>query len=127
MAAYWSTAQGEIADLMNGLPKVVFSHTLRHADWSNTTLVTENAADKVAELKRRGKGNTFVFGSGNFSSTLINHGLFDEYRLALTPTILGSGRPLFGQALARTPLTLLEARPLSSGGVILRYQPARNH
>src|SRR5512143_3978230 len=43
MAAYWKSAQGEIADLMNGLPKVVFSRTLATADWSHTTLVRDDA------------------------------------------------------------------------------------
>jgi dihydrofolate reductase len=124
MAAYWKTAQGEVADYMNRLPKVVFSRTLRQADWSNTTLVNTDAAEKVAELKRSGAGHSFVFGSGNLSTTLVNDGLYDEYRLAVTPMILGSGRPLFGQALARQRLTLIEARTLSSGCVILRYQPA---
>jgi len=103
---------------------VVFSRTLRRADWSNTTLVNEGAALKVPELKRKGEGVSFVFGSGNLSATLVNHGLFDEYRLAVAPILLGSGRPLFGQALARQPLKLLEARPLSTGCVVLRYQPA---
>jgi dihydrofolate reductase len=124
MAAYWTTAQGEVADLMNRLPKVVFSRTLQQADWSNTTLIKEDAAARVPELKRKGEGNSFVFGSANLSRTLISHGLFDEYRLAVAPMILGRGTPLFGPDLARVPLTLLETRTLPSGGVILRYQPS---
>ena len=124
MAAYWKTAQGEIADFMNRLPKVVFSRTLRQADWSNTTLVKEEAAGKVAELKRSGDGDSYVFGSGNLSATLIDNGLFDEYRVAVAPLILGNGRPLFGQGLSRQQLRLLEARPLSNGCVILSYGPA---
>jgi dihydrofolate reductase len=124
MAAHWRTAQGEVADFMNRLPKFVFSRTLSRIDWSNATLVSQGAVEKVADLKRQGDGNTFVFGSGNLSTTLINHGLFDEYRLAVTPTILGSGRPLFAQSSRRMQLKLLEARSLSSGCVILRYEPA---
>jgi dihydrofolate reductase len=124
MAAYWKTAQGEIADFMNRLPKVAFSRTLRQVDWSNTTLVREDAAGKVAELKRSGDGDSYVFGSGNLSATFINNGLFDEYRLAVAPLILGRGRPLFGPGLSRLQLTLIEERPLSNGCVILRYRPA---
>jgi dihydrofolate reductase len=123
MAAHWPTAQGEVAELMNRVPKVVFSRTLRKAEWSNATLVNDGAAEKVAALKRQGDGNTFVFGSGNLSTSLINQDLFDEYRLIVTPTLLGSGRPLFAQGNRRMRLKLLEARPLSTGGVILRYEP----
>jgi dihydrofolate reductase len=64
-----------------------------------------------------------VFGSAGLSRTLIEHGLFDEYRLAIVPVVLGSGNPLFGRNLSRLPLKLLEARPFSSGCVILRYEP----
>src|SRR5437870_3991 len=39
MAAYWSTATGEIAEFMNGVPKIVVSTTLEAADWSNTRLI----------------------------------------------------------------------------------------
>jgi dihydrofolate reductase len=122
MAAYWRTAQGEIADLMNSLPKIVISQTLDRADWTNTTLVKENAVAAVSDLKRQGARNMFVFGSANLSATLIKNNLFDEYRLAIVPVILGVGRPLFEGGLTRQRLQLIEARPLTSGCVILRYE-----
>lgn len=75
MAAYWPTAQGEIADLMNSLPKFVFSRSLNHAEWSNTTLVRENAASEILKLKNQGTKNTLVFGSANLSATLMEHNL----------------------------------------------------
>ena len=121
MAAYWRTAEGEVADLMNSLPKVVFSRTLRAAGWANTTLINDDAAAAVLKLKQQGAGNMFVFGSGNLSATFIREGLFDEYRLLLAPVILGDGNPLFGRGLSRRGLKLLESKQLASGGVILRY------
>ncbi|MGH8247577.1 MAG: dihydrofolate reductase family protein, partial [Gammaproteobacteria bacterium] len=64
-----------------------------------------------------------IFGSANLSSTLMRHGLIDEYRLGLNPLILGGGNPLFKSNPDRMRLKLLEAMPLKSGVVILRYQP----
>jgi dihydrofolate reductase len=127
MAAHWQTAQGEVAQLMNKLPKVVFSRTLKRAGWENTALVRKDAAEQVPELKRHGTGNMFVFGSANLCATLMQHDLFDEYRLAVTPTVLGAGATLFGRSLNRRKLDLLEARPLALGCVILRYRPDRGH
>ena len=124
MAAYWTTATGEIADFMNNIPKVVFSKTLERADWSNTRLVKANAEDEVARLKLQPGKDLFIFGSANLSSTLMRHGLIDEYRVALNPLILGGGNPLFKPSPDRMKLKLLEARALKSGVVILRYQPA---
>lgn len=124
MAAYWKTAQGEDADLMNRLPKVVFSRTLENVDWANTTLLKGDLVAEVQKLKRQGDGNTFVFGSANLSASLIEHGLFDEYRLAIAPLLLGRGNPLFKPLGKRLPMKLLESRPLSNGSVIVRYEPA---
>lgn len=126
MAAYWRAAKGEIAELMNNIPKVVFSRTLAQADWANTTLVNDDAVAAVLRLKQQGDRNMFVFGSADLSATFVSEGLFDEYRLALAPVILGSGKTLFGRNLARQRLKLLESRSLSSGGVILRYAPDAN-
>jgi dihydrofolate reductase len=124
MAAYWQTAPpGEVADFMNRLPKVVFSRTLERADWANTTLVKDNAAAAVQKLKSEGDRNIFVFGSANLSAYLMEHSLFDEYRIAVAPVVIGRGNPLFGRYLSLLRFKLLEARPLSSGGVILRYEP----
>lgn len=123
MAAHWPTAKGDVADLMNALAKVVFSRTLKTADWANTTLVRGDAVPVVLKLKEEGRGNMFVFGSGNLSATFIREGLFDEYRLLIAPVILGTGNPLFGHGLSRQGLKLLGSRQLASGGVILRYAP----
>jgi dihydrofolate reductase len=65
----------------------------------------------------------FVFGSAILSEALINANLFDEYRLAIVPVILGKGGRLFNEGLPYQKLKLLESRQLQTGGVILRYAP----
>ncbi len=125
MASYWPTQKGDIADFMNTIPKVVFSRTLKKADWNNARLVKENAVEEVIKLKKEPGKTLFVFGSADLSSTLLKHGLFDELDLALTPVLIGHGNPLFKAGSKRLKMKLLEARPLKSGGVILRYEPER--
>jgi dihydrofolate reductase len=120
MASYWTSATGEVADFMNSVPKAVFSRTLEKADWNNTSLVKEEAVEAVKSLKQQSGKDLFVFGSADLSSTFTQHGLFDEYRLGLTPVVLGAGTPLFKPG-AEIRTRLLEARPLKSGCVILRY------
>jgi len=126
MAAYWSSATGEIADFMNSIPKVVFSRTLEKAEWNNTRLVSASAEEEVARLKQQPGKDLFIFGSASLSSTLTQHGLIDEYRLGLTPIVLGDGNPLFKASPDRMKMKLVEARPLKTGCVILRYQPERD-
>ncbi len=125
MAEYWSKEKGEIADFMNSVPKIVVSRTLEKADWNNTRLVKENAAEQVAKLKQQPGNDLYVFGSANLSSTLMQHDLFDEYRLGLVPVLLGGGNPLFKTSPERKNLKLIEARPLKSGCTILRFQPEK--
>jgi dihydrofolate reductase len=125
MAGYWQTATGEVAAFMNRLPKVVVSRTVERADWHNTKIVKDNVAAEIQRLKQQDEGNIFVFGSANLSATLIQHNLFDEYRIAIAPVLLGRGTPLFSQNLARLNLELLDSRTLSNGCAILRYEPTR--
>jgi dihydrofolate reductase len=109
---------------MNSLPKYVASRTLATVDWANATLLPGDAATAVRDLKGRGDGDLFVFGSADLSATLIREGLFDEYRLLLVPVVLGEGRPLFARGSDRRKLRLLETRPMGAGGVFARYAPA---
>lgn len=126
MAAYWTKAEAkteehEVAKLMNSIPKIVFSKTLKSADWNNTTIIRENASDEILKLKEQGGKDIYVFGSANLSETFINDNIFDEYRIGIAPVILGNGRPLFRQGIASNNLTLVSTQPLTTGGVVLKY------
>ena len=121
MAAHWQKAKGEIALLMNKIPKLVFSKTLKSADWNNTTLIKENASAEVKKLKEQGGRDMYVFGSANLSESLINDNLFDEYRIGIAPVILGSGRPLFRQGISSKTLSLSSTQQLLTGGIVLKY------
>lgn len=123
MASYWGTAQGEIADLMNGVSKLVVSKSLQAVDWQNAELISDDAADRISRLKTEGDGDMYVFGSANLSETLIESNLFDEYRIGIAPVIMGQGRPLFGRGLSYKNLLLLSCQQLSNGGMVMRYRP----
>lgn len=122
MAEYWKTAEGEIADFMNNLPKIVCSRTLNSADWNNSILIKENVANEIATLKAKSDKDMYVFGSANLCETLIRENLFDEYRIGIAPVIAGKGRYLFPKGLPETKLSLISTQPLMTGGVILKYK-----
>jgi len=123
MADYWQNTgatDGAVTPRMNSIAKIVCSQTLEKAEWNNTTIV-RNAEDEIRSLKEGEGGPLYVFGSGILSTSLMNAGLFDEIRLCVAPIILGKGRHLFSDTHMPRNLTLLEAKPLSNGGVLLRY------
>lgn len=128
MASYWRTAEGaegEVAELMNRIPKVVFSRTLEQADWNNTRLVREQAEETVRSLTQEPGKDMYIFGSANLSATLMQAGLIDELRLGMNPLALGAGNPLFKPEVGKVQLKLLDALPYKSGVVILRYEFVR--
>ena len=124
MANYFSTASGEIPDFMNAAPKYVFSRTLTGSDWNNTQMFGADVSGTVARLKRESSKDIFLFGSADLAASLMPQGLIDEFRIAVTPVILGGGTPLFKPG-ERVKLKLIDSRAHSTGVVILRYQPAR--
>jgi dihydrofolate reductase len=122
-ADYWPSAAGPDADRMNELPKIVFSKTLVKVDWNNSRLVTRELAEEVAKLKHEPGKDLALFGSADLASSFMRLGLIDEYRILVTPVILGSGNPMFKDKKHRVPLTLLRADTWSSGTVALYYEP----
>jgi len=125
MAAYWPSApKDEIADAMNHLPKIVFSRTLDKAEWNNSRLVKADAAEEISKLKQQPGKDMMILGSAVLASALLQKGLIDEYRVILTPILIGSGYPLFKGIKNKVRLKLERTKLLSSGVAVLYYQKA---
>jgi dihydrofolate reductase len=123
MAAYWPSAPSDpVADRMNALPKLVFSKTLEHADWSNTRLIKNNAAHEISVLKQSARKNLVILGSANLAANLIAVGLVDELHVMICPILLGNGKPLALAAGAPNRLEIISSHTRRSGVVDLRYQ-----
>ena len=63
-----------------------------------------------------------MWGSTELIRTLAEHDLIDEYRLAVYPLVLGTGKKLFSDGFALSRLTLVETRALKSGVLINTYR-----
>ncbi|HLO31023.1 MAG TPA: dihydrofolate reductase family protein [Anaerolineales bacterium] len=128
MASYWPTEfarknDPEVAELMNNMPKIVFSKTLDGADWNNSRLVKENVVEEVLKLKQQPGKDIAIFGSSGLAVTLAEQGLIDEYRIIVNPVFLGHGTPLLKGIENRLDLRLLDATIFKSGNVLLYYGP----
>lgn len=128
MAGYWLTPEAsgndpQVAEIMNTIPKIVFSRTLDQVNWNNTRLVREDAASEASKLKQETGKDLYIFGSLNLSEALIRHSLIDEFRIMVNPVVIGRGRSLFPGTQDRLGLELLGTRQFRSGNVLLTYQP----
>jgi dihydrofolate reductase len=129
---YWPTPQSEgeiVAEMVNTIPKVVFSSTLDRAPWGSSPearLVRGNAVDEVTSLKQGPGKDIIVWGSLTLAQSLLGAGLIDEVQLHVCPITLGEGRRLFTGDAARLNLQVLEAKTYDVGDVVtLRYRPER--
>ena len=125
---YWDTADEnpslpepelEFARIWKDLPKIVFSRTLENVE-GNAVLMRGDAAEEAARLKEEPGGDLAVGGAG-LASTLIERGLVDEYRLFVSPVVLGGGTPYFPALAERIELELVETRTFGSRVVYVRY------
>lgn len=111
-------------DMMNTMPKYVVSTTLTSAAaWRNSTLISSNVVEAVRALKAQPGKDIAIDGSSVLVHTLAEHDLIDEYSLHVYPIVLGNGKKLFSDQL-RVDLRLIEATPLPSGVVFMRYARA---
>jgi dihydrofolate reductase len=122
-AAAWPSRTGDFADKFNGMATYVVSSTIGNPEWNNTTVINGDVASAVEKLRQEVDGDILVNGSVQLVQTLMEHGLVDELRLMVFPTVLGSGKKLFGDTATQVALKLTDSRPAGET-VVLIYQPA---
>lgn len=93
---YWPTADEQIADRVNELPKIVASTSLESAPWGDhaPATVVADVEDHVRQFRRNGEGTLVVWGSLALTHSLMDAGLVDELDLFVTPVWLGEGTRL---------------------------------
>jgi dihydrofolate reductase len=124
----WETAEQtrtdpreiEFARLWKAIPKVVFSTSLTTVE-GNARLARGDLANEVAELKNQPGGGTVSVGGAGLAACLAGKDLIDEYRLFVSPVVLGGGIPYFSPLPKRLDLELIETRTFSQV-VYLRYR-----
>lgn len=133
MEDYWPTAvknptgnkpNDEFAVLIDNIPKIVFSRTLKNVDWRNTKLKNEIIKEEILELKQQ-PGKSIVAGSPGLIVALANLDLIDEYQINVLPTILGSGLSLFKNVKKRIDFKLIKTKTFGCGAVIFYYEPVK--
>jgi len=120
--AFEPMAGDAFGDTMNNIRKYVVSTTLKSTSaWRNSTLIRDNVVEAVRQLKQQPGKNILVDGSSVLIQALAQNDLVDEYSLHVYPLVLGGGKRLYPEG-KRLELTLVEAAPLPTGVVFMRYR-----
>ena len=131
MESYWPTAGDkptatkhdiEHSKWYSKVQKVVLSKTIKDVGLTNTTIINDNLADRINEIKRQPGEDILLFGSPTAAHSLIQQNLIDGYWLFVNPIILGQGIPLFVDIKDKIKLKLLPiTRQFNCGVTELNY------
>ncbi len=121
LAARWTARTGPWAERLAGMPKYVVSSTLDHPGWPHTTVLAGDPLEEAAQVRRRLDGDVVVNGSGRLAHALLRHGLVDELRLMVFPSVLGGGDRMFPALPTAAQARLGSVERVGDGLVLLTY------
>ncbi|KRE80441.1 dihydrofolate reductase family protein [Arthrobacter sp. Soil762] len=121
----FSENEGASLTGLAAVPKVIFSSTLQAPlTWPNSELVTGDAVQAVAELKRTRTGTLSTLGSLSLCRSLLTAGLVDRFRLVVFPVITGStGRERIYDGYPDISLEMVNSRTFDGRLQLLEYIP----
>ena len=123
---YWTTegADDPFSGHINKIDKLVLTHRPVEGElWNNTSVLGDDAADRLRALKREGGGDIGMSGCATTVRWLLANDLLDELHLLVHPIAVGKGQRLF-EDTGTVPLKLLSSNALPSGVLHLTYAPA---
>jgi len=113
------------ADIMNAGRKVVFSRTLKTAEWANTTIADSDTAEEIDKLRLGGDGHIVAWGGVSFWRSLMRLDLIAEWHLGLHPYVADEGTRLFDDVPKSYRLDLVSSTASSNGVIELQYRRHR--
>jgi dihydrofolate reductase len=120
-----TSADHPFAPILNAGRKVVFSRTLKTADWANTTIAAGDTAEEIRKLRQGGDGHIVVWGGISLWRSLMQLDLIDEWHLGLHPYVTDEGTLLFDDVPKSYRLDLVSSTALPTGILELQYRRHR--
>lgn len=110
----------QIAQQINDKKKIVVSSTRTETHWDNSEILKGDVIEQVKKLKQQEGGAIMIYGSGKLVRALTDAKLIDEYRIMISPVVLGKGTQLF-EGVQKMNLKLLESKSFVNGNVWNKY------
>ena len=123
-AAYWPKQGGTIATAFNKATKYVVTRSSDSLPWKKSQRIHGDVVEEIRRLRASEGPALHVWGSSELLQTLIAAELVDEYRMWVSPVVLGEGKRLFENGVPARALTLVETRHTPRGVLVNTYHPA---
>lgn len=123
-AAYWRYQEGQIAKAFNRATKYVFTRSLNQLKWKTSQPIRGDVVNEIPPLKASDGPELHIWGSSKLLQTLIAADLVDEYRIWISPVVVGGGKRLFANGVPPRSLSLVATRSSPRGVLLNTYRPA---
>jgi dihydrofolate reductase len=124
-SAYWPhNLDNPIGEKFQRIDKYVLTHSDEPLTWDNSSRLSGDTAQAVAELKRSDGRDLLIQGSSTLYPPLLSARLVDRLVLITFPVVLGTGKRLIDGPEKAGELRLLDHFVSPKGVVITTYEPA---
>ncbi|MFD1017697.1 dihydrofolate reductase family protein [Thalassobacillus hwangdonensis] len=100
----------------------VVSNIQEGSDDYATFIQPEQIRPLMNLLKKDQNKNIWIVGGAQLIHHFIKRDLIDEFQIAIQPTLIGKGIPLFHENDVEAQLELHEAKPYADGMLVLTYR-----
>ncbi len=128
MSGFWPSPMAlemmpGVAAGMNNSEKIVYSRTLKQANWNNTSIISDDIINETKKLKEKPGNDMTILGSGSIVSQFSEAGLIDELQIMIDPVAIAKGTALFENINQTLTFQLVSTRTFKSGVILLNYIP----
>lgn len=117
--------QINFSKLLDKIPKIVFSKTVKSVDWQNSRVVNTDISTEISRTKKLPGKNIAVVGGVGIVHSLTDLNLIDDYYLYIHPVIFGSGESILGTPKNKVQLKLVESKDYGPDGIMLHFCPVK--
>ena len=124
-SGYWPhNRDNPIGEKFQGINKYVLTHSDEPLEWENSSRLSGDTAEAVAELKQSDGRDLLIQGSSTLYPPLLSARLIDRVVLITFPVVLGHGKRLFDGSEEASALKLVDHFVSETGVVLTSYEPA---
>lgn len=104
----------------------VFTRSARHLSTKDIEFISGDVISFTQKLKEQDGKDIWLVGGGDLNTLFLNYDLIDRIILAVIPTVLGGGIPLFARGGRETRFNLTQSQHWTETGVVqMTYEKSR--
>jgi dihydrofolate reductase len=122
-SGYWPKAPSNpMSDALNAATKYIVTHRPKSLEWGPFEGLGPNIVEDIRLIKSHDSRDLVLSGSATLTSTVLEHGLADEFVLIVYPVLLGKGKRFFAEGTPARSFELVSTKAMPSGIILSAYK-----